>query len=145
MQINFTLNTTDRNELEEAIAFLELCLSGLALPDPDDLMSIVRTLLADTYGPGRLGYVRLVADAGDQGASAAEVAAHFGGNGRSIGGTHASLEQSWRGLGGEQFFDEFIHTDNDGSHHMHSLLRAAVAQIFAEREANITNNNPPTA
>lgn len=131
MEITLCIDPGNADDLEEASALLDHLHDRISPPDPGDLVSIVRSLMVG-YGRGRLGYIELVADAGDGGAPADVVAAHFGGKGRSIGGTHASIEKSWRALGGEEFFPKFIETDDNGTHKMNPLLRSAVAHVSAE-------------
>lgn len=131
MNITLTIDPNDPADLDDASATIDAFRDRLSPPDPQDLVAIVRQLMAG-YGEGRTGYIRLVADAGDAGASQSAVAAHFGGDGHAIGGTHSSVERSWKALGGLNFGDQLIETAADGSHKMPKVFRLAVNQVVQE-------------
>ena len=67
------------------------------------------------YGEGRLGYLAAVAKAGDAGVDVQQLMKdHFGGSHQSYGGTHSSIEQTWRSQGGEAFAKKLIEDIDDG-------------------------------
>src|SRR4051812_48029709 len=116
MHITLNLNTSE-SEVREAIATLERLLPN---PTPKQLADLDTILgaVADPgkYGHGRLGYLDSVAKAGDKGASVDKLLnEHFAGNHQAFGGTHASIEKSWRALGGEAFAPKLIDDTPDGT------------------------------
>lgn len=131
MNITMTFDPTDLTDLDNVTALIDHCRDRIDLPSADDVVGIVRKLMTG-YGGGRTGYIRLVAAAGNDGASQAAVAAHFGGAGRAIGGTHSSIERAWRALGGTGLAEQFIETTPNGTHRMNSVFRKAVELISVE-------------
>src|SRR4051794_39182259 len=108
MNLTLSLDVDDPDEIGRAITMLQLL-----LPDPTAAPKIEDLILAiadnKKYGIGRLGYLAAVAAAGDDGAAVDSLLHdHFGGNYQSFGGTHASIEKSWRRLGGATFATKLI-------------------------------------
>src|SRR5947209_6517279 len=110
MQTTIAVDIEDPDDIQLAITTLKRL-----LPDPDpaaapDLGAIVGTLAdPNKYGLGRLGYLAAVAEAGDQGATVDSLLHdHFSGNHQAFGGTHASIEKTWRNKGGEAFAPKLI-------------------------------------
>lgn len=68
------------------------------------------------YDLNRLNYLRAVADAGDHGVAIADLRDQlFNGNGFKFGGTHASIEKTWRAKGGQAFARQMIAESADGA------------------------------
>jgi len=85
-----------------------------------------------TYGPTRLGLVRIIAEASpgevskDDLYAAAKAIDETKNSGKVVGGLHGNLEQIWRGLGGS---DTFVTTTETGFR-MRPELAAVVLAVL---------------
>ena len=137
MNISITVNSESESDLQEAATLIELLRSRLVKPD---LMKIVGAVASDNYGWGRLGYLKKVAEAGDAGVSIDDlVANHFKGSFQAAGGTHASIEKTWRAKGGEAFAPAMIYDSDDGKRHVmtpeaRELVIALVELVEMEKD-----------
>ena len=110
MQISLSFNPLDPSEfvaMETALAALKPNHA-----DPSELRSVLHQVADPSkYGENRLGYLRLVAASGDAGIAVSQLKSdHFGGGHSGHGGTHSSIERSWRSLGGMRWAEELIDT-----------------------------------
>lgn len=123
MNLTLTLDPTDPVEIREAMRTLEQLLP----PADPDLARIIGAVANRKYGLARLGYLGSVADAGDQGVLIDTLMKdHFGGIYQSYGGTHASIEKTWRSQGGEAFAPSLIDSTADGRQVMIAAARDLV-------------------
>lgn len=149
MQVTITFDPTDATELDRAwtlmqtIADSSSSTSGSAAPHSTSarttdgageaaLEQIIATIAdADAYGFNRRGYLRGLAEAGDEGIDVQEWRRnHFRGSHQRYGGTHSSIEKSWKALGGDQFAPELI-SEQAGRQ---LLLREARELVLAHTE-----------
>src|SRR4051794_35359661 len=109
MNLKLEVDPNSPSDLQDAIELLERLLDE-PTDDPDpDLAKIIGAVAHKQYGAGRLGYLAAVAAAGDAGADIADLMRdHFGGSHHSFGGTHSSIEKTWRARGGEAFAAKLI-------------------------------------
>lgn len=142
MNITLSLNPTDPSDLRAARSVLD-ALESIESPESGDVVpldQIVRALLdKDTYGFGRLGYAGLVALNAPDPTPAADVLQHFIDNGtagkdpnKAIGGTHRSLEKTWRAIGGSAYSPMFISNDKSGAHCMTPEVGDAVRDYLRD-------------
>lgn len=122
--ISITLNPNNPSDLAEARALLDRLEGTATGSTPDDDVRQQVTAIIRGYGKGRLDYLRAVAEASPGRASYDDVAKLFE-NPKGIGGTHSSIEKSWRAMGGS---GKFIDTDRNGD----SLMDPALAEIVLE-------------
>lgn len=127
MQATITFDPTDANELERARTLMRTIAGSSSLASDSDaprptmagktdkageaaLERIIATIAdAETYGINRRGYLRGLAEAGDEGIDVQDWRRnHFRGSHQRYGGTHSSIEKSWKALGGDQFAPELI-------------------------------------
>ncbi|MCU1372361.1 MAG: hypothetical protein JWO77_3555 [Ilumatobacteraceae bacterium] len=128
MQITMTLNPEDPTELASSIAFLQRLTNPTSGQDDVEVVrGRVRSLLRG-YGSGRLNYVRLIAERAPERVPVDEVVALFD-SPKAIGGTHSSIERSWRSSGGSGMF---IETDRHGDSRMDANLAAIALEVLAE-------------
>lgn len=145
MNLTMCFDPADPTDLLTVRALLD-ALDGLDNPvdasEPMPLEHIVRELLAkDRYGRGRLRYAALVARKAPNPATADEVLDHFTKNvsdgknpHKAIGGTHRSLEKTWKVLGGQAYSPAFIVTDKSGGHSMAPKVAAAVLHAWSRED-----------
>jgi hypothetical protein len=143
MHMTLTLDPSDATDLDAVRSLLDRLTThsppphaspaGTALPD---LREIAHSVVGapGTYGDNRLGYLRRVAEAGDEGVDVAELLAeHFNGSHQSFGGTHASIERNWRAAGGSQHADQIIddvRREGATRHVMHGPARELVLELI---------------
>ena len=99
----------------------------------DDLKRIIAAIAdGHTYGKNRRGYLRGLAEAGAAGIDIGEwKSTHFEDSHQKYGGTHSSIEKSWRALGGESFAPELI-WEQAGRQFMVSEARELVLAYTAD-------------
>jgi hypothetical protein len=93
----------------------------------------LRRRLADLvvgYGIGRHRYLRVVAEAAPGAASQREILEHLP-DARSIGGTHASIERSWRAMGSTQ---PVIETARNGDSRMDVEVARLVLELLDQHD-----------
>ncbi|MFA9432836.1 hypothetical protein [Egicoccus sp. AB-alg2] len=142
MHIELTIDTDDAAEIARAIALLEH-IANTASPATSPLASrtagpgeagpeladILRVVAGPGYGQNRLDYLRLVAAAGDEGVSIAELRdTHFGRSPQRYGGTHSSIEKGWRSNGGLRFARQLIDDTPDGRQVMYGPARQHILE-----------------
>ena len=143
MHMTLTLDPSDPTDLDAVRSLLDrltphstqphVSHADSALPD---LRQIVHSVAVGTgkYGHNRLGYLRRVAEAGDEGVdSASLLTEHFGGNHRRFGGTHTSIERKWKSAGGNQHAPRLIddvHTEGTTRQVMHGPARELVLELL---------------
>jgi len=113
MELKLSFNPSSTEDIREAIQALERLLpQGVA---PPELAHVIGAVANKKYGNGRLGYLAAVARASDSGALvSALMNDHFGGSFQSYGGTHASIEKTWRTRGGTAWAEKLIDDTPDG-------------------------------
>ena len=87
------------------------------------VVSIVRG-----YGEGRHGYLRVIAEASPEWASYDDIERLFT-SPKGIGGTHSSIERSWRAMGAST---EIIETDMHGNSRMAPEIAQVVLEVLDE-------------
>jgi hypothetical protein len=121
MHITLSFDPTVSLELDQADTVLAAVRFAQGGGDPDGLLAAagkesIRAVIQQLanpsrYGENRLGYLRRVALAGSDGVAVADLLAeHFNGDFNAYGGTHSSIERSWKALGGQQWAEELIAT-----------------------------------
>lgn len=115
MNLILEVNASTPTDIAEAIELLERIQAGLqTVNDPDLAKAVGAVADLKRYGKGRLGYLADVAAAGDAGADVAKLMAdHFGGSHHAFGGTHSSIEKTWRANGGQAFATKLIDNSPD--------------------------------
>jgi len=132
--ITLTFDPTSPPELAEALRTLRL-LSQAPEQSPSEPTSLDEatlheriTALIAGYGEGRRSYLGAVAEASPNAAPYAELAALFD-SPKAIGGTHSSIERSWRGMGAST---DLIHTGLNGNSSMPPEAAAMVLRVLQE-------------
>ena len=131
--VTITFEPNDPADLAETRRLLDLLAAGPVAPrvDGDDEMRQRVARLLRGYGEGRRNYLRLIAQSSPERARYDQIAALFD-SPKGIGGTHASIEKTWRGLGGA---GKFIDTDRNGDSRIDPVLAALVLEQIAELDA----------
>jgi hypothetical protein len=128
MNISVSVNPNDPADLAAAIDFLSRLLEAPDTPSDDSAVrDRVRAILRG-YGAGRLDYVRLIAEAAPDRVPVDRIVALFK-SPKAVGGTHSSIERSWRAAGGTGMF---IETDRHGDSRMDAELAAIALEVLAE-------------
>jgi len=143
MRMTLTLDPSDSTDLDAVRSLLDRLTPHSTQPHvshadsaPPDLREIVHSVVVGpgNYGNNRLGYLRRVAEAGDEGVDVASLLTeHFGGNHRRFGGTHTSIERNWKGSGGEQYAHRLIddvHIEGATRQVMHGPARELVLELL---------------
>lgn len=102
--------------------------------EPKDGAKLLRdrvTALVRGYGEGRHRYLRLIASASPEPARYADIEALFD-SPKAIGGTHSSIERSWRSMGAE---GAIIDTDMHGNSRMDPAIARVVLAVLEEHPA----------
>lgn len=147
--MNFTLNIdpSDPDDIEQAAAVLAV-LRRLGSPaDPPtpsrgggtaSLEAVIEQIANPAkYGENRLGYLRRVAAAGAAGIAVSDLLEeHFGASYKGFGGTHSSIERSWRALGGSQWADQLIAETPDARQVMYAPAIPLVQRLLGEASTN---------
>ena len=106
------------------------------LPARDELVPVLRSVVGGDgdYGHNRHGFLRAVAEAGDWGADIRDqLAHHFRGDGRAMGGTRSSIQRNWEASGGQMFATFLIDYSNDANRYvMYAPARPVVLKLLAE-------------
>lgn len=148
-----TFNLDDLSERERVLDLLRTMqedrneILGLAVPLPEPsgfgLVAACRALVTsrEGYGEPRLGYLRMVAQAGDEGVSWRECLDHFAETGsdapaKSYGATHSNIEQKWKGSGGQQWAEQIIYDLPDGRQAMYEPAREIMLQLLVPDPAD---------
>lgn len=132
MNVTLTINTNDRDDLIEAADLLQNLLA--VLPAPAEPLTTVIAKVANPakFGDNRLGYLKLVAEAGDAGVEIDDLKAnHFNGDHGRYGGTHSSVERAWKGSGGLAHAPELIAETPDRRHVMFPDARPLILELLA--------------
>ena len=143
MQVTLTFDPSEPEDVqaaEEAVRRLGAQLADSPAPmvvvgDRDDDVALRHAvdavLFSKTYGENRLGYLRRVAEAGEGGVDPRELLEeHFGGNSRRFGGTHSSIERTWRSAGGLRFARQLVDENARGQHVMLPNARPVLLELL---------------
>lgn len=125
-QITISFDPREPDDVAEAQHLIEQLANGSdrrPADDPEALRERVISLVQG-YGEGRTEYLRLIAQASPARATYQEIRKLFD-NPKGIGGTHGSIEKSWRRMGGR---GKFIDTDHNGD----SLMEPYLAELVLE-------------
>lgn len=147
MQIQLTIDPTKVEDLDQAETLLAAFRLAQGGGDPDGLLAaagresltaVIQQLANPSrYGENRLGYLRKVAGAGADGIPVGELLEeHFEGNFKGYGGTHSSIERTWRALGGRQWADELIATTPDDRQVMYAPAIPLVLALLGEASSS---------
>lgn len=148
MELNLTLDPFNTDDIHKARAVLDL-IEGTSA-STQNAPSLTDAVLAagdpnnPKFGWRRLGFLKAVADAGDNGLDIEQFKAdHFHGDSASYGGTHSSIERSWDGSGGPAYSKELIAKVNtsDGARHVmfsdaRPLIQAMLDEVTPETHPN---------
>lgn len=119
MMIKMAVDTSDLKGINAGIDVLEHLKARASAPAPDIDKIIGAVADPYKYGEGRLGYMADVAVAGDSGAEISKLMeGHFDGKYQKMGGTHSSIEKTWRAQGGLAIAPMLIEDSADGSRHV---------------------------
>lgn len=129
MELTLTIDPTDDGDLdrtEAVVAALRQLHRTMDDATPTDastdrsLDAVIEKIANPAkYGENRVGYLRLVATAGIEGVAISELLeTHFGASHNKFGGTHSSIERSWKALGGPRWTDQLISETPDSRHVM---------------------------
>lgn len=132
VKVTVSFEPSNPSDLAEVRRLIDLF--GEGPPDDpvdrsDDARQRVAALLRG-YGEGRRNYLRLIAQASPGRARHNQIAALFD-SPKGIGGTRASIEKSWRAMGGTT---KFIDTDRNGDSRIAPDLAALVLEQISELE-----------
>lgn len=137
MNLTMTFDPSDNGDLDRAEAVLAaLRQPELRLEDQPSLgpgkrrpLGTVIDKITDPakYGENRLGYLRRVAKAGSEGVAVSELLEqHFGGSYNAFGGTHSSIERSWKAHGGTEWAEQVI----SEIHERHVMYAPAIPMVL---------------
>ena len=129
--VTITFDPDDPRDLAAAQRHLARFTRGASPATPDDELRERVTALIRGYGKGRLSYLRLIAEASPEAAPYRDIEALFD-SPKAIGGTHSSIERSWRGMGATT---DIIETDMNGSSKMAPDLARLVLEVLDEHES----------
>jgi hypothetical protein len=129
MNVTVTVDPDDPADLARAQRLLERLGVPPSTTPEEDLRERVRSILRG-YGTGRLSYVKTIAEASPTRVPVDRLLALFE-SPKAIGGTHSSIERSWRALGGTGMF---IDTDRQGNSRMEPALAQVALEVLTEIE-----------
>lgn len=129
--VTITFDPDDPRDVAAAQRHLARFTGDASPHTPGDELRQRITALVKGYGKGRLSYLRLIAEASPNAADYRDIEALFD-SPKAIGGTHSSIERSWRRMGAAA---DLIETDVNGSSKMAPDLARLVLEVLDEHES----------